>query len=168
MLSAAPANYHADILKEMEIKPARSNVISGAMWRANVFIKTNVCLSSVSHVIAEAAGMSSSKLAHTESNVFSPLYEKLYKLEQCRTKERICCMTCGGKGAGGLAGGWRGLSQQSLGERWGYPDLQSITGKYVHLKEKSVHIFKLISLFLYYNKACVFFGSFCVLSFVFI
>lgn len=54
----------------MDIKLALLNVISGAMWRVNVFLKTNVCLSSVFHVIGELARMSSSKLAQTESNVF--------------------------------------------------------------------------------------------------
>lgn len=70
MLLAAPANYHTDIQKETEIKPARLNVISGAMWRANVFLKTNVCLSFVFHVIGELVRISASKIASAESNAF--------------------------------------------------------------------------------------------------
>lgn len=53
----------------MEIKLAHLNVISGTMWRVNVFLKTNVCLSSVFHVIGKRVRMSSSKLAQTESNI---------------------------------------------------------------------------------------------------
>lgn len=71
----------------MEIKPNRLNVISGAMWRANVFLKTNVCLSFVFHVIGELVRMSAFKIASEETNAFSLVKQitvKVYNAGQMR------------------------------------------------------------------------------------